>query len=376
VVLHRPGASEPGENLVVAGQAPEAWLLDASGRRLHRWHLPLERAWPELAPAERARLARSDYWRHVRPLGGGHVLVLWPRLGVMRLDADSRPVWRVATAAHHALDVADDGAVYVLTRGERAGGTDVAGGTPGDAVLVLEPDGRERRRVDVATCLARAGADPAVGARVAAARRRAAGRSRDGRPPPWHPNGIQVLDGAHAGRLPGFRRGALLLSFRLPGLLAVLDPDAVCTAWALDGDWRDPHDPRLLATGTLLLVDDLGGGSAHGRSRVLEIDPRDGRRVGGWQGDAERSFDTHEGGAAQRLAGGGLLVTESSRGRAFELSPAGRRRCVWELVHPDRGGADGRFVPYLCRVQRLPHGFALGGAAPGAGPEPVPRRAD
>jgi hypothetical protein len=45
------------------------------------------------------------------------------------------------------------------------------------------------------------------------------------------------------------------------------------------------------------------------------------------------------------------LITESERGRAFEITPAGE--VVWEFVSPHRGGRNSELVATLFELVRL-----------------------
>lgn len=323
VVLHEPGRVQPGPSLVVAGHAPEALLIDARGETLHRWQLPA-------AAAFGGARGRGD-WRRALALADGSLLVCCTGLGVLHLDRDSRPLWRHACGAHHDLALGPGGELHVPVR-------DADGS---DWIVTLGPDGAPRRRVSVAECFARGlPGDPLAGTVDL-----------------HHPNAIEILAADLLAAGPAFRAGAALVSIRTAQRLALLDLEARRVTWSWEGPWREPHSPRVLADGRLLVFDNLGGAGPGGRSRVLELDPA--RRSVSWTfaGSSARPFDSVKGGACQRLANGNTLVTESARGRAFEVTRAGER--VWEFVHPGRARR-GRWIPYLCEVTRLPEGFEHG----------------
>jgi hypothetical protein len=323
VVLHDPVRAQPGANLVVAGHAPEAFLIDAAGGKLHHWTLPNAEAFG------RAR-GRGD-WRRAQALADGSLLVCCTRLGVLCLDRDSRPLWRHACGAHHDFALGAGGEVHVLIR--EAEGS--------EWIATLGPDGAPRRRVSVAECFARGLPNDPLAGTVEL----------------HHPNAIEILAADLPAAGPAFRAGAALVSFRTAHRLALLDLEARRVSWIWDGPWREPHSPRAFPDGRLLVFDNLGGAGPGGRSRVLELDPARREVVWTFAGHAGRPFDSAKGGACQRLANGNTLVTESARGRAFEVTRAGER--VWEYVHPARAGR-GRWIPYLAEVTRLPEGFEQG----------------
>ena len=76
----------------------------------------------------------------------------------------------------------------------------------------------------------------------------------------------------------------------------------------------------------------------------------------------------------ERLPNGNTLITESDRGRAFEVTP--EQEIVWEYRNPHRAGPDGRFIATLFEAWRLPTDFPLDwlSARPdaGLGAEPQP----
>jgi hypothetical protein len=69
------------------------------------------------------------------------------------------------------------------------------------------------------------------------------------------------------------------------------------------------------------------------RSRLLEVDPLALRIVWRFQGDPPASFYSSEMGAAQQLPNGNVLVTESEKGRVFEITREGE--VVWDFFVPD-----------------------------------------
>ena len=85
------------------------------------------------------------------------------------------------------------------------------------------------------------------------------------------------------------------------------------------------HHPRLLSSGRILLFD-----NGFDESRVIEIEVPSGKIH--WQYREGRSFFAAWGGANQRLPNGNTLITETSAGYAFEVTPAGEK--VWEFANP------------------------------------------
>lgn len=344
VVRHDRERTAPGANLYVSGQGPEAHLIDAEGRVLHRWSRPWSAQWP--VPERRDGKAFPDHWRRAHLLDGGDLLVIWGGWGMARLDRDSRLVWGVNTERiHHDLDVDDQGRIWTLSRRPtREPALHADGPVILDDIVVYDQHGNLQRRIPLIHCFANSRYAPAI------ARWPTHGDV-------LHTNTISILrDGDPR---PEFADGNLLVSFRRTDTIAVIDPKAQAVVWMLTGQWRAQHQPVLLPDGNLLLFDNQGLGE---RSRVLEIDPFSQRPI--WQyGAADgENFYSKILGSVQRLPNGNTLISESDNGRAIEVTREGER--VWEYVLPHRAGERGELVASLYEMVRLPPELDLSWADP------------
>ena len=119
--------------------------------------------------------------------------------------------------------------------------------------------------------------------------------------------------------------------------------------WAYAEDLIWQHDPELLPNGNLLIFDNR---SYQEGSRVLELDPATRRIVWHYRGTKELPFFSAACGAAQRFPNGNTLISETGRGRAFEVTRD--KQLVWEYRNPFRGGAHSRRIPRLAEMLRLP----------------------
>ena len=341
VVLHEPEHVQPGATLLVSSHAPEATVIDAAGRPLHRWRLPFEEAFPELPadPDDRRRFG----WRRVHAFPDGELLAVFEGLGLLRVDRDSKLLWARAGGYHHDLDVSPDGRVHALFREvERLPRFHAERPFLVDYVHVLTPEGKLLESHSLLDALERSPWAPFL---------RRQGRTGD----LLHTNALTWLDGRHADRVPGFARGNLLLSSLSLDLLFTLDPKRGAVPWALAGPWLAQHEPRLLANGRVLVFDNLGGRSG---SRVLEVDPETHAIPWRYERAEPGAFASICCGTASRLGNGNTLVVESTRGRAFEVTPKGET--VWLYQSPHRRGSDESLVAVLFDAVRLPPGFGAG----------------
>ena len=149
-----------------------------------------------------------------------------------------------------------------------------------------------------------------------------------------HTNTIERIDR----EIPGVARpGEFLLCMPRISLLAVVDLEAGRVGWSWGpGELDGPHEPTVVSGGHILVFDN---GRRRGWSRLLEIDPRHEEIVWEYRGDPVESFFTISQGGNQKLPNGNLLVTESTRGRVFEITQDGR--VVWEFYNPQFSQIDG-----------------------------------
>ena len=112
--------------------------------------------------------------------------------------------------------------------------------------------------------------------------------------------------------------------------IVILEPETYRILWSWgQGELEWPHHPTMLPSGRILVFDN---GVRRGYSRVVELDPLSKRIVWEYRADPLETFNTQARGAAQRLPGGNTLITESDRGRVFEVNPAGE--IVWTWLNP------------------------------------------
>lgn len=326
-----------GTNLYSSGHAAQALLVGMDGAELHRWTKPFHEAFPGVA----ATSARdTGAWRRValRP-EDGHLLAIFEGVGLVHLDADSNIVWATANRAHHDVRWRPDGHVLVLTRILHA----EHGQTPTfeDCVAELDADGRELRRVSVLAALS---ASPFRGLLTRL-------------PPvpgdPLHTNALYPLD-ATTGPLGLGGPGRVLLSMRHLDAIAVLDLEEQRILWATSGDWVRQHDVELTPSGALQMFDNRGGPDSSSRVLVYDAATMHLRRVfAGTVTDGRVDHLRSEVlGAAQELPNGDLLVTESTRGRALEVTRSGA--VVWEYHNPRFAGPDDAFVAAIFEMIRYP----------------------
>jgi len=311
-------------------------LIDMAGNTVHEWHLPTaELAGPRddgmgLAPGEKITIA----YPRVMP-NGDLLLVLgvppfytpWG-MGIVKLDKDSRLIWKYLKQAHHDLDVAPDGRIYALLH------TVIRKPWPGleriqtpfidDQVVVLDDKGNELSVVSVLEAI--------QGSKYESILQFADPNRPKG--DLLHVNSVTYLNQQAAAIFPGAEEGDVLLSLRQIGVIAVMNIKKRSIVWALKGPWHMQHDPDILSNGNLLIFDNRGDVKNDGGSRVIEFNPQTMEIVWQYPDDTGERLYTSIYGSQQRLPNGNTLISESNNGRILEVTKAGE--VVWEYHVPEQ----------------------------------------
>jgi hypothetical protein len=134
-----------------------------------------------------------------------------------------------------------------------------------------------------------------------------------------HPNDVDVLGSSEAHLFPLFEAGDLLLSFRSPNLIAVVDAKDGRAKWWSNGPWIGQHDPDFAPDGKISV---LSNNTGRGRSEILKMDPVTREVINELRG-GELSFYSDFMGVHQYLPNGNVLIVAPSEGRAFEVTAEG-----------------------------------------------------
>lgn len=354
VTIHDPGRAYQGYTLYTSGDGTYAQLIDMAGEVVHRWALPFSEVWQETASGREPQPDELMYWRKARVLPNGDLVAIYIAAndtpwgyGLVKIDRDSKLLWRYTAHVHHDLDIAPDGRVITLTHqfSDQAVESFAQLQKPwlDDFLVVLAGgDGRELSRNSLFhSFLASPFSDMLYSTPSFA--------TAD----PLHTNSVQFLDEATTAAFAPAdgRPGQILLSFRHPGSVALVDPATGEMTWATRGPWLGQHYARALGNGHFTIFDNLGNFQPGNRTRVMEIDPLSNAAVWRYTGDDAHPFDSGLRGAAETLPNGNRLITESDGGRLLEVSPDGS--LVWEFVNPVRGGDKDQFIPVVSSGQRI-----------------------
>ncbi len=325
-----------------------AQLIDIDGNQLHQWRIPFDE-YPDLSVSKDVNIALSKKHKSIHGYhvdADGNLLLILEITSLLKLDKDSKLLWKLDIAAHHSMDVAEDGSIWILNRkGQpRATKTRPYMLIPHweDQVMQISQDGEVIQTFSILDSIFNsnyqgilyAGGNP----------RRSLIKYDD----PLHTNDIEILSEQEAIKFEGVQAGDILLSLRTLNTLIVLDKESKLIKWSMTGPFVRQHDPDVDKEGNIYLFDNRTGisqrdyahylpdGQAFGYTRILKIDPASRKVETEFEGSKEVPFFSSIMGRVQVLENNNLLIVEPEGGRVFEVDPESKE-IVWEyrnLVEP------------------------------------------
>jgi hypothetical protein len=314
ITEHNKKKSFKGINIYNSSNVPIAYLFSMSGAILHSWTMP----------------DGSDIsLKHIEMDSNGDLLAIINDSELLRLDWDSNLLWRSQGKYHHDIDIAENGDIFSLSS-EYVVASQV--GPPkkiiDDLIIILDPRGNLKRKISLANILLKKRKYLRMIKKWRDWRRIKELSEYD----VFHTNALEiikndiVLDSYRV-----FRKGFVLICCRHLNVVAVLNLKRERVVWEWGAEELDnPHHPTILDNGNILVFDN---GSERGYSRVIEVNPLTKEIEWEYKADPPEQFFSFSRGSNQKLPNGNILVTESDRGRVFEITQDGK--IVWEFYNPE-----------------------------------------
>jgi hypothetical protein len=263
----------------------------------------------------------------------GDVLLNLEYMGIVRLDACSNVLWRIANGAHHSITRTDEGTFWVPATGPAAVPTSRLhpDGFRGfdrpvnhDYLLHVAGDGEVLDSISMLDVLYENHLE------------RFLARSRVVVPTDlMHVNDVDVLSRSMADQYPMFEAGDLLVSLRASDLILVVDPASLVVKWHASDPFVQQHDPDFIGNGWVGVFNNNWDGTPHGEmlggSEILALQPHtDSVKVLYPRAKSDPFYSEYLG-KWQLLTNGNLLLTEGRTGRVVEVDSAGHS--VWQWIH-------------------------------------------
>jgi hypothetical protein len=346
VVIHDHAAAQTGANLMTSGHAPIALLMDMQGAIVHTWSAEFRTVFPD---HPKSVAPRRNFWRIARMLSNGELVVIWELYGLFKLDRDSNVVWAIPSHPHHDLQITADGRIHHLEAARRFIPEIPGKRSIEDFIVERDAEGKELHRVAISDALR--DIDWPELRRVFWQRNRVRGYGlrAKGQFDPFHTNALHILSTTEAERLGApFRPADVLVSMAMLDTIAVVDPLAAKVRWWQQGPFGMQHQPRVAPDGKIVVFNNF---QSPKRSAVQVFDPRNHEVSWEYSGTDSEPLYSKRSGGAEFLPSGNLLIVETDRGRAIEVSPD--KRVVWEFRSPYRVGTQRDRVAAIPSMQRV-----------------------
>lgn len=337
----------------VAGVGPDRTLLakimDMDGNIIHQWDIDWFKTWPDAKHIPARLLPQSPPGTHMHGtilMENGDLIVNFEHLGLVRFDPQSEVVWRMPYQTHHSIERDDDGNLWVCGQKEHYSPTPrFPNRVPPFVeftILKVTPEGKIIKEFSVGDILSK---NDLNGVQYLGT---LAQRTTQVTGDVLHLNDIEPFpDRLEEGF---FEKGDLLISLRNTNTIFAFNQNTEKIKFICSGWFIRQHDPDFIDGNTFSVFDNnLAGPPGYkSQSRIVLVSAPDKTAKTLYEGTPEHPFYTYMMGKHQWLPNGNMLITESCKGRAFEINPQGE--IVWEFFNYVDEGVSG----LLDEVKRLP----------------------
>ena len=340
-----------GLTLFTSGHAQKAFLISMDGQIVHEWHLPFSKVWTNPPHIEFPVSEDFIYWRKAYLYPNGDLLAIYVAsgdtpwgYGLVKMDKDSKIIWKYAEHVHHDVNVGSDGKIYTLVHQfttTKVPGIKLKPPLLEDSIVVLSANGQKLKKISISKAFRNSEFSNVL--RLLGE----TGKQWD----PWHTNTVKVLDERMADMFSFLKKGQVIVSIRNIDTIAVIYIDDEQVVWAIPGPWHRQHDPDFLLNGNMLIFDNRGYYGRGCLSRVVEFDPTTMEIIWQYIGSEKDILSSWGRSSQQRLPNGNTLITESEQGRIFEVTQD--RKIVWEFISPFRAPHDLQLLAIVCWGQRF-----------------------
>ena len=344
ITVHEPARMQPGLTKIVQMEGDLSLTvkaIDSEGSPHQHWRIEWFEIFPE-APdylKDATDLPRSRPGTHIHGaeiLANGDLVFNFEHLSLVRLNPCGEVVWTLPFRTHHSIFVDDDGNLWVSGQVNHQEPLEqfpfMVPPIIEPVILKVSPEGEILEQKPVFQLLAD---NQLQGMLYSTSVVNFAPLVRDDL---LHLNDVEVFP---SDMTPGFfQPGDIMISLRNVNAVLVFDRN-----WQLKYQWTQgfvrQHDPDFIDGNSIMLLDNNNVGPVRSdvASRILQHDASSGTTRVVFEGSAQTPFFTNIMGKQQLLENGNLLIAESVKGRAFELSPD--RDIVWEynnLAEPGWAG--------------------------------------
>lgn len=355
-----PSAVQPGLTLLTAvgrDARLEARVVELDGSVVQHWSLDWFETWPDAEHVPDIFMPKQTPGTNIHGaavMDNGDLVFNFEYQGLVRMDVCGEVVWRLPYLTHHSVFV-DEESGHLWVSGKRFHEEPVArlpNHRPPFAeptVLEISPNGDILREISVFEILSNNDMEGLLQLKDFSEILKEKGTTTGDT---LHLNDVEVFP-SHLSA-DQFKPGDVMISLRNIHTVLVFDPESLEVTFVKTGDVIGQHDPDFIDGSTISVFDNhvTSEADALRQSRVMMLTAPEGEAEVYYEGTESQPFYTEVMGKHQWLENGNLLLTEATKGRAFEVDTQGK--IVWQLVNLVD---EEDWVGELSEAQRLPENF-------------------
>ena len=309
-------------------------IIDRAGEIVHSWQPNWFDIWPngpEGIPSERLPKKLPGAILHgVQIAENGDVILNYEFLSTIRLDACGNVKWRLGNLGHHAVDLADDGTIWVgserwLVVGPSSYENQI-GPMSSWAIEQLDQDGNQLQKKEIFEILVENDLRGLMHLSTLDNMRTEVVSDT------LHLNDVEIFPSGQPSEI--FSPGDILISLRNISTIIVVDPETWKVKFRSTGPVLRPHDADFAPNDQILVYDNRNLNPLPREdlySRVVKIDARTGAHSVFFKGEGNARFYSETLGRQQLLPNGNLMLTSGHEGRVMEVGPDGR--LLWQYFN-------------------------------------------
>lgn len=329
-------------------------IINKEGHLIHEWKLDWFEIWPNpvhLSEKEKPKSKPGTNIHGMTLLDNGDLIFNYEDLGLVRVDICGDVVWRLPRRTHHSIwrDEYDNLWIpgSITMKDTLFKYPNFAGPIELHSILKVSLQGEILDEIDLTDLFERNNlqgllylSNISVGGKITV--------SGD----IFHVNDIEVFPSSKEEGI--FKAGDIMVSIRNMNAIIVFSGQDYSVRYLTIGGTVRQHDPDFVDGNTISIFDNnnILSKNYKQQSRILMLSVENNQFHVYYEGDNKNPFFTDGYGKHQWLQNRNLLITETLKGRIFEVDTTGN--IVWEYFNIVEDG----YVGIVQESQRLPEQFS------------------